>query len=69
MLLLIIRRWLDTNDYNYGSDVPRSDLVTWIEKEFPRENAELMADGLIAAGIGRDEEQQGTVCIHVAYVE
>ncbi len=68
MLLLVIRRWLEKFPYHDCSDMPRNEIVAWIKKEFPTVgDVELMADGLIAAGIGREEEQWGTVVVHVSY--
>jgi hypothetical protein len=67
MILNVIRRWLETHSYHDGSDEPREHLILWVRREFPLVDAELMVDGLIAVGIGRDYEQVGTVTVHISY--
>ena len=74
-ILPIINAWLDQS---IDTDVERGFLVSWLTgkvsnrgafKPLLLEEAELAADCMIAAGIGNEEEQQGTVYCNCSYAE
>ncbi len=65
--LPIIREWLDV----VGTDcdtVPRSEIIRWVQQRYPTcLDPGLAADCLIAVGIGREPEQEGTVYCLASY--
>ncbi len=75
-ILPIIAAWV--SDHTVGTEVDRvmfdqparAEIFAWFNQKYPnpvRLNLELVADCLIAAGIGREQEQNGTVCCRCTY--
>jgi hypothetical protein len=71
--LALIRAYLDYNSSNgrhylYPDSVEsRSGLLTFVKDRVPSEQVELAVDCLIAAGLGREQEQNGTVYCRCSY--
>jgi hypothetical protein len=72
-ILPIIHQWIDEHrDQSMFSDdlteiaswshISRADLINWVNSRYPQyNNADLVVDCLIAAGIGNEAEQKETV--------
>ncbi len=68
-ILPLIAEWISEHPKlaPQAHQLQRRHILQWLQGRIPSSQADLAADCLIAAGIGREAEQQGTVYCSCSY--